>query len=173
MLTEHRDVCTEMNPGIWECFLREKVISEKGHWEKIYWKLEASWVRALSGTDATRAQQVALTCRPNHVEHSERICVEPRNICPHPCFWIESLHLTLSHSFSVSHSLAVLALRTVVARTAVAQWLRCCATNRKDAGSIPDGVIGIFHWHNPPDRTIALGPTQYLTEMSTRRISWG
>ena len=29
--------------------------------------------------------------------------------------------------------------------TAVAQWLRCCATNRKVAGPIPDGVIGIFH----------------------------
>jgi len=28
--------------------------------------------------------------------------------------------------------------------TAVAQWLRCCATNRKIAGSVPDGVIGIF-----------------------------
>ena len=29
--------------------------------------------------------------------------------------------------------------------TAVAQWLRCCATNRKVAGSILAGVIGIFH----------------------------
>ena len=28
--------------------------------------------------------------------------------------------------------------------TAVAQWLRCCATNRKVAGSIPAGVSGIF-----------------------------
>jgi len=28
---------------------------------------------------------------------------------------------------------------------AVAQWLRCCATNRKFAGSFPDGVIGIFY----------------------------
>ena len=28
--------------------------------------------------------------------------------------------------------------------TAVAQWLRCCATNRKDAGSIPAGVSGFF-----------------------------
>jgi len=28
--------------------------------------------------------------------------------------------------------------------TAVAQWLRCCATNRKVAGSIPAGVIGNF-----------------------------
>ena len=27
---------------------------------------------------------------------------------------------------------------------AVAQWLRCCATNRKVALSIPDSVIGIF-----------------------------
>ena len=32
--------------------------------------------------------------------------------------------------------------------TAVAQWLRRCATNRKVAGSIPDGVIVIFHWHS-------------------------
>ena len=30
-------------------------------------------------------------------------------------------------------------------QTAVAQWLRCCATNRKVTGSIPDGVTEIFH----------------------------
>ena len=41
------------------------------------------------------------------------------------------------------------------------------------AGSIPDGVIGIFHWHNPSGRTMDLGSTQPLTEMSTRNISWG
>jgi len=29
--------------------------------------------------------------------------------------------------------------------TGVAQWLICCATNRKVAGSIPAGVIGSFH----------------------------
>jgi len=29
--------------------------------------------------------------------------------------------------------------------TTVAQWLRCCATNRKVVGTIPAGVIGIFH----------------------------
>ena len=27
---------------------------------------------------------------------------------------------------------------------AVAQWLRCCATNRKVPGSIPAGVSGFF-----------------------------
>jgi len=30
-------------------------------------------------------------------------------------------------------------------RGRVAQLLRCCATNRNVAGSIPAGVIGIFH----------------------------
>jgi hypothetical protein len=55
----------------------------------------------------------------------------------------------------------------------VAQWLRCCATNWKFAGSNPDGVIGIFHWHNPSSCIMALGSTQPLTEMSTRNISWG
>jgi hypothetical protein len=46
-------------------------------------------------------------------------------------------------------------------------------TVRKVAGSIPDGVIGIFHWHNPSGLTMALGLTQPLTKMSTRDISWG
>ena len=35
----------------------------------------------------------------------------------------------------------------VVSLNAVAQWLKCCATNRKVAGSIPAGDTGIFHWH--------------------------
>ena len=51
-------------------------------------------------------------------------------------------------------------------------WLRHCATSRKVAVSIPDGVIGIFHSHNLSGRTMALGSTQPLTEMSTRNISW-
>jgi hypothetical protein len=42
---------------------------------------------------------------------------------------------------------------------AVAQWLRHSATNRKVAGSIPDGVIGIFRWPNPSSCTMALGST--------------
>jgi hypothetical protein len=29
-----------------------------------------------------------------------------------------------------------------------------------------------FDWHNPFGRTVALGSTQPLTEMSTRNISW-
>jgi len=53
----------------------------------------------------------------------------------------------------------------------MAQWLRHYATNRQVAGSIPDGVIEIFHSHNPSGRTMALGSTQSLTEMSIRCIS--
>jgi hypothetical protein len=42
----------------------------------------------------------------------------------------------------------------------VVQWLRQCATNWKVAGSIPDGVSGIFHWSDPSGRTMALATTQ-------------
>ena len=52
-------------------------------------------------------------------------------------------------------------------------WLWHCAANWKVTGSIPYGVIGIFHWYNPSGRTLALGLTHPLTEMSTRNISWG
>jgi hypothetical protein len=51
--------------------------------------------------------------------------------------------------------------------------LRHCATGWKVTGLIPDGVDGIFHWHNPSGSTIVLRLTQPLTEMSTRNIFWG
>ena len=43
----------------------------------------------------------------------------------------------------------------------------------KVAGSISDDALGIFQWHNPSGRTMTLGSTQPLTEMSTGNISWG
>jgi hypothetical protein len=46
-------------------------------------------------------------------------------------------------------------------------WLMHYATRRKVAGSIPDDVIGFFNGPNPSSRTMALGSTQPLTEMST------
>jgi len=52
-------------------------------------------------------------------------------------------------------------------------WLRHCATRQKVAGSVSDSVTGIFHRHYPSGRTMALGSTQPVTEMSTRNISWG
>ena len=57
-----------------------------------------------------------------------------------------------SDEFQFSYELQVFSRRllyctTLHVGTAVAQWLRCCATNRKVAGSIPAGVSGIFHCH--------------------------
>ena len=52
-------------------------------------------------------------------------------------------------------------------------WLRHCTTSRKVAGLISYTVTGIFYWHNLSGRTMALGLTQPLTEMSSRNISWG
>jgi hypothetical protein len=43
----------------------------------------------------------------------------------------------------------------------------------KDAGSIPDEVTEFFNWPNPSSRTMALGSTQPLTEMSTRDLTGG
>jgi hypothetical protein len=45
--------------------------------------------------------------------------------------------------------------------------------NRKVAGSIPDGVTGIFYWHNPSGRTMFLGLTYSVTEIGSRINSWG
>jgi len=45
------------------------------------------------------------------------------------------------HYFSVKFSV----VHSDLWGTAVVHWLRYCATNQKVAGSIPDGVPGIFH----------------------------
>ena len=45
---------------------------------------------------------------------------------------------------SITQTLTAQEISPSVLGTAVAQWLRRCATNRKVAGSIPDGVTGIF-----------------------------
>jgi hypothetical protein len=45
--------------------------------------------------------------------------------------------------------------------------------HRKVAGSIPDEIIGLFNWPHPSSRTMALGSTQPLTEMSTRDLPGG
>jgi hypothetical protein len=46
-------------------------------------------------------------------------------------------------------------------------------TKPEVAGLIPDEVIGFFIWFNPSSRTMALGSTQPLTEMSTRNLLGG
>jgi hypothetical protein len=50
--------------------------------------------------------------------------------------------------------------------------LRYYATSRKVTGSSPDEV-DIFNLPNPSSRTMALGSTHSLTEMSTRNLLGG
>jgi hypothetical protein len=72
---------------------------------------------------------------------------------------------TLLSSSGVTHLLA--------SYTRLRSLLRHYATSRKFAGSIPDEVIGFFNWPNLSGRTMALGSTQPLTEMSTRNLPRG
>jgi hypothetical protein len=135
---------------------------------------------------------VCLLTSPGHTIHAPWSCVTPstpktQNLLP--------MTASACTSSQLQNTSSVYAVRTahfgmklyndhrnaqllnlsiyLLLRHAVAQWLRHCATNQKIAGSIPNGVTGIFHWHNPSGRTMALGSTQPLTEMSTRSISWG
>jgi hypothetical protein len=55
----------------------------------------------------------------------------------------------------------------------VAQLFEALQYKPEGRGFGSDGAIGIFHWHNPVGRTMALKSTQPLTEMNTRNISWG
>jgi hypothetical protein len=52
-------------------------------------------------------------------------------------------------------------------------WLRHYATSRKVEGLIPDEITGFFNLPNPSSRTMALGSTQPLIEMSTRNLPGG
>jgi hypothetical protein len=52
-------------------------------------------------------------------------------------------------------------------------YLRHYATSWKVAGSIPDEIIGFSNRPKPSSRTMTLGSTQPLTEMSARNLPGG
>jgi len=56
---------------------------------------------------------------------------------------------------------------------AVVQFVEALRYKPEGHGSIPDCVTGFLHCHNPSGRTMALGLTQPLTEMSTRNYFLG
>jgi hypothetical protein len=127
---------------------------------------------------------------PENRALSYRIIAGPHQICY--CTWfpqntmdiikmgtISPFHMRMSFNTNALRDFKCLNFKFVLlhiykgARCWWRSWLRHCATSRKVAGSIPDGVTEIFHWYNPSSRTMVLGLTQPLTEMSTRNISWG
>jgi hypothetical protein len=58
------------------------------------------------------------------------------------------------------------------ARGSVIMW-GTMLTSWKEPSSSPDEVIGFFNWRSPSSRTMALGSTQPLKEISTRNLPGG
>ena len=56
---------------------------------------------------------------------------------------------------------------------AVAQLVKSLCYELEGRGSISDEVIRIFPWPYPSGRTVALGLTKPLIEVSTNYVSWG
>jgi hypothetical protein len=94
-------------------------------------------------------------------------------------FWVprrkyrDSASISYEHLLSNPFKLIVnrLTIRYIVSigSTRYRSWLRHYTTSRKVAGSISDEV-DFFNWPNPSSRTMALGSTQPLTEMSTGNL---
>jgi len=56
-----------------------------------------------------------------------------------------AFHVTINSVALLLYPLhPIITIIIIIMGTAVAQWLRCCATNRKVAGSIPAGISGFF-----------------------------
>ena len=72
-------------------------------------------------------------------QHNCSTCFDYWTVTFRPIFYRLS-HTMLCTPWDPSFTAAYL----LTLGTAVAQWLRCCATNHKVAGSIPGGVIGFF-----------------------------
>jgi hypothetical protein len=62
----------------------------------------------------------------------------------HAGFWWRNLK-EVDHSEDLGVDEIIIIQWNLKGPLMVVQWLRYCATNRKVARSIPDGVIGIFH----------------------------
>ena len=85
---------------------------------------------------------------------------------------IQLLHTIYIYRFLLRLRLSLLhfvTLRTQYWRgTWWSSWFRHCATSRRVAGSISDGVIWTFHWNILSGSIVVLGSTRPLTEMNTR-----
>ena len=77
-----------------------------------------------------------------HTHTTRTHTTNPPAAHPHP-----QTRSKLSHKQHTQCSIVLKQTVLCLLGPAVAQWLRCCATDRKDVGSIPVGVIGIFHCH--------------------------
>jgi hypothetical protein len=87
------------------------------------------------------------------------------------CFvMLHLIGIALHDSFTLVSAIDLHAPRTANSLTGNDWYLQNSLTTYMHS---PDGVIRIFHSHNPLGRTMALGLKRPLTEISTRNISWG
>jgi hypothetical protein len=86
--------------------------------------------------------------------------------------WFWSWHSEVIRVFSVTYSKKSGSLNGSGSRGSVV-CLRHYVISRKVVSSSPDEIIGFFNWPNPSSRTMVLGSTQPLTEMSTRNLPGG
>jgi hypothetical protein len=85
---------------------------------------------------------------------------------PPPCFTVRTTHSGVYASLGDVNS-------SRCRGTRYCNWLRHCATSRKVVGSTADEVIALWNLPDPSSRTMALGSTQPLTDMSTRNLPVG
>ena len=75
-----------------------------------------------------------------------------------------------THCYPITYS--YLYARHVNGGHAVAHLVEALRYKPQGRGCDSRGATGIFHWHNLSGRTMALGSSQSLTEISTSNISW-
>ena len=106
------------------------------------------------------------------------ICTAQRSLyVPHSGHYMYSPVVTIctaSLTFTIPRSAHTVYLCVLCGSENKQRWRSClrhCATSRNVACSIPDGVIAVFHWHNPSGRTMILWSNHRLTQINTRNNS--
>ena len=126
----------------------------------VYLVSEISWVLILMGHAVSQLVEAL------------RYKSEGRGFDSRWCHWNFFLYNSSGRTMALRSTQPLTEMSTRNILTLWCSWLRHCATSQKEAGLIPDGVTAIFHWHNPSSRTMAVGLTKPLIEISTRNISW-
>jgi hypothetical protein len=92
-----------------------------------------------------------------------------------PKIWYLStkLHGVTAQKTAIFNILNIILTSTSCGVTQYRSWLRHYSTSWKVADSNPDDIIGFFNGLSPSSRTMVLGSTQPLAEMSTRNLPGG
>jgi hypothetical protein len=129
-------------------------------------RFQEKWSRE-GGTFLRDVNGIAFTCVPLNLEH-----IKVKNALMHCVCYVAEGSICSLVMFARRRPLLISCITIGKEGTRWRSWLRHCPTSRKVAGSVPVGVTGILHLH-VSGRTMALGSTQSLTEMSTGDIPWG